>query len=779
MRRPLLAYLAPLALLVAVAVVPLATGARTLVLRDVFNTHLALRATLADGLRSGRLPLIDPARAGGQPLAGNPNAVPFYPDNLLLLVASDLWQLNAHFWLHWLVALASAYWLGRAWGLQREGAIGVGAAYAFSGFFLSQLNLYNAVAPVALAPALAAAMLETEAPATRRRGLLLTGALLGLLLVGGDPILALLALGAALALALSRHGRKLPWPRVALALGCGVLLAMPQIVELARILPESYRGYWGYGAAAQSRTAADPRAVIDLVLPLFFGRPDRGLVWGTEYFGGFPPLYFSLAPGWIVLLLAAGGITRERRSLVALALVVAGLACAFSGGTPWGGWLAALPAGGVFRFPVKLALLAALGGSLLAGLGLERALAGGARRRLSAGLVAATVAGFGLWLLLSAAPARALAGFTGLFAQGLPLPALDAERTRWAGITLLATLFVAGALAAWRGFPRTAAGAALVALHAASQLVLLAPLVPTDDAAPYRRRPAIADRLPAGSRLAHGGVLDLFGPGWERVAPGDRATVRLLRRAREELQPFAGRPLGFAYELDIAPDGLDAFVTHAVARGMKGFSDGQRLGVLEALGVDRLLLYRDLARDTAERAVLEATVATAGSETRIYRLERTLPEVALLGAVRYAPTMNDALGRIFDPRFDPRAEALVAGSGEPRQAPAGSVTVRHDEPERIELETESEQAGVLVLRRAHLAIWRAEIDGVEVATQIAQLTRLAVEVPAGRHRVRFWIGRSPLAAAGAAALAGLLGLLLLASRSGRPGSRVLASRPPA
>ncbi len=215
LRRPLVAFLAPLALLVAVAVAPLATGARTLVLRDVFNTHLALRATLADGLRAGTLPLIDPARAGGQPLAGNPNAVPFYPDNLLLLVASDLWQLNAHFWLHWIVALAAAHWLGRAWGLGREGAICVGAAYAFSGFFLSQLNLYNAVAPVALAPALAAAMLETEAPATRRRGLLLTGVLLGLLLVGGDPILALLALAAALALALSRHGRKLPWPAVA------------------------------------------------------------------------------------------------------------------------------------------------------------------------------------------------------------------------------------------------------------------------------------------------------------------------------------------------------------------------------------------------------------------------------------------------------------------------------------------------------------------------------------------------------------------------------------
>ena len=52
------------------------------------------------------------------------------------------------------------------------------AAYAFSGYFASQLNLYNTVAAAALAPALVAALLETapaKSPSVRRRGLLFSG----------------------------------------------------------------------------------------------------------------------------------------------------------------------------------------------------------------------------------------------------------------------------------------------------------------------------------------------------------------------------------------------------------------------------------------------------------------------------------------------------------------------------------------------------------------------------------------------------------------------------
>lgn len=159
MKRIAPLFVLPAILAIAVAIAPLVTGRDTLYLRDVLNTHLEMKVAQAEAMREGRVPLIDPYRAGGQPLAGNPNAVPFYPDNLLYLVSSVLWALNAHFWLHWLVAPFAMYWLAREWDLEPEAAWSAGVVYALSGYFVSQLTFLNLVVVTALAPALAASAL--------------------------------------------------------------------------------------------------------------------------------------------------------------------------------------------------------------------------------------------------------------------------------------------------------------------------------------------------------------------------------------------------------------------------------------------------------------------------------------------------------------------------------------------------------------------------------------------------------------------------------------------
>ena len=115
-------YVLPTVLLLLAAALPLISGGETLFLRDLFNTHLEMKWVQAEAMREGRLPLIDPYRAGGQPHLGNPNTVPLYPDNLLYLVAPLFWAFNAHLWLHLLLAPAAFYALARAWGLEREPA---------------------------------------------------------------------------------------------------------------------------------------------------------------------------------------------------------------------------------------------------------------------------------------------------------------------------------------------------------------------------------------------------------------------------------------------------------------------------------------------------------------------------------------------------------------------------------------------------------------------------------------------------------------------------------
>ncbi|MGH9464785.1 MAG: hypothetical protein ACRD0X_04015, partial [Thermoanaerobaculia bacterium] len=245
-RRSLLLYALPALVLLLVTVWPLVAGGRTLYLRDVLNTHFGMKWYQAEAMKAGHLPLVDPTRAGGQAHLGNPNTVPLYPDNVLYFLTDAFWALNAHFWLHLLLAPVAAYWMARAWGLRREAAWVTAVCYAGSGYFLSTLNLYNLVAPAALAPALVAAALRLGEWERRRSAFVALAVVWALVVFGGDPMTAVVALVLALAAAVVRHGRRYPWRWAAGSLAVGTLLSAPQWVEFLHILGLSFRGYWGF-----------------------------------------------------------------------------------------------------------------------------------------------------------------------------------------------------------------------------------------------------------------------------------------------------------------------------------------------------------------------------------------------------------------------------------------------------------------------------------------------------------------------------------------------------
>jgi hypothetical protein len=276
--------------------------------------------------------------------------------------------------------------------------------------------------------------------------------------------------------------------------------------------------------------------------------------------------------------------------------------------------------------------------------------------------------------------------------------------------------------------------------------------------------------------LVHGGINNLFGPGYSHVDPADMPDDRYLwleRRARDEMFGFAGMLAGRRYEFNAAPEGLDHFVVLAVLDGMERFSDSRRLPILRATGADRLLLTRPLDPPDAGGARLLLERPGYGRTLFVYEVPSPLPAATLAGHVVFAPHMNAALEAVWAPGFDPATTAVVAGTGTHRPGPPGTVRIVRDEREAIELEVDSTAGGYLVLRRAYLPIWRATVDGGAARPVIAQITRLAVEVPPGAHRVRFGISRTPLRLAGGVSLLALAGLVVLSRvrpRSGEPGS---------
>ena len=153
-----------------------------------------------------------------------------------------------------------------------------------------------------------------------------------------------------------------------------------------------------------------------------------------------------------------------------------------------------------------------------------------------------------------------------------------------------------------------------------------------------------------------------------------------------------------------------------------------------------------------------------------------------------APHLNGALSRLLDPRFDPLQAAVLPGpesptsgsreSGSPQPGSSGSappglgppltgaggrVEVVAAGPESLRLEVEAAGPGALVVRRAHLPIWRAEVDGRPAPVVAANIHHLGVELEAGSHSVRLWVDRRPLWLAGLVALIAGVVILLLAA----------------
>ncbi len=683
-RRFALLYVAPTLALLGVAALPLAGGDRTLYLRDVFNTHLEMKWVQAAAWRSGEPALVDPYRDGGQPLLGNPNSVPLYPDNLLYLVASPFWALNAHFWLHLLLAPFSAFWLARAWGLSREAAWAAGVCYAGSGYFLSSLNLYNLVAGAALAPALAAAALGAGGARGRgwRRGWAALAVLWALMLLGGDPMTAVVALVLALSAAAARHGwRRAGWSRLAAGTMVGTLVAVPQIVEFARILPLSFRAVAGYSPAAATAASWPPAAAAEWLLPFLFGRPDLGF-WGWRQHGGDLPLFLTLYPGLLALVLvAAAGRPRVRAAAWAWVVAAAGLFLALGRHNPAVGWLLALPGADLLRLPVKFWPLVAVGGSLLCGLGFQRLLRGPGRRPLGRALGLLAVLYAVAWLALTLAPAAAEEALGPWLPAGAAPGLAAAERLRWAGLCLislaaLGVLAIVVRLGAGRrtglrgGRLGSPALAALLPVHLGLQLFLLRPVLATDELAPYLEPPALLAAVPASALVAHGPASGLFGS--VRLPAAGQPDARLLwleRRAFAELHPAAGILWGRRYAFHPSPEGLDAFLTRATAQSFAALDDAARLRLLAASGVDLLLLDRELEASTADLARLEHVHQPPdGDPILVYRLPAALPEVHFVGEVLRAPHLNAALTWITAPGFDPWTTAVFPVSGQKNES---------------------------------------------------------------------------------------------------------------
>jgi hypothetical protein len=224
------------------------------------------------------------------------------------------------------------------------------------------------------------------------------------------------------------------------------------------------------------------------------------------------------------------------------------------------------------------------------------------------------------------------------------------------------------------------------------------------------------------------------------------------------LSPFALVRHGYHAELTSSPEGLDAFVTRAATQAVAQLDDPRRLRLLAASGVEYLILSRPLSPAAEGSADLVWRESVAGAPLHVYRVVDSVAAVRFAGTVRRAPYLNDALVRLVDPGFDRRVETVIAGQGSISTGSVGEVVSATARAERLTARVEAMGPGALVWQRAPLPIYRAWVDGEPAPIVVADLHRLAVELPAGVHEVEIAVDRRPFVRACIAALLGLAAL---------------------
>jgi hypothetical protein len=664
--------------------IPLALGHRTLYFRDVFTTHLPLKAFGAAELREGRIPVFNPTWGLGQPFRGNPNVLPFYPGNLLYLVLPFWSAFNLHYALHWLLAALAMYALARGMGQGPAGALVAGITYAGSGWILTGLSFYNLLAVSAWWP-----LVMLGAARADRRGMALGGIACGLALLAGEPVTTVLGLVPLLLVALQRHGLRRGLLRV-LGIGAiGLVMALPQIVATARILGFTSRGALGAAGIGAGRFHLGPARLLELIVPYPFGLPwDLGKAgyWPWDDQPGLPYI-LTLHIGIVGLWLALLGV-RRARGWAGLAL--AGIVLAWAGAL--GGDALVVLSRGLVRYPEKLLFWFALAAALLVGWGLERALES-ARAWKTAYLAT------GIMVLLSLAVFAAGSRLAGWLAEGRVDPDYFSEAPKahveiWSSGLLVAwNLLGVAAIAA-----RRRSGAGLAAAQLLS-LVFLGGLVMTAPVADFGPSPWMRT-VPAGSRVVPAGP---SGP------LSDPSYLTLMRISAANLGPAPGVLQGLSYPLAPDLDGLYSPLSALVLMHQPDLDANGRANWMRTLGVDWVVLDGRLHHvpNPAPAAWWPRSASAASSPAEAFRFVSLSP--------------------------DPVAD-VIADRQVPHQ-PGATVRLLSETPDEIEIEVMG-GGGLLVLRRAFQPLYQASAEGKTLPTLAVNLSLLGVQVPPGAHRVR-------------------------------------------
>jgi hypothetical protein len=734
---------------------------KTMAYRDTAALYGPTRGLVTEALREGRLPLWNPFEGTGKPLFAEGIHGVLHPLSLLA-AAVDPGGVDLLVALYLVAAALGAAVLARELGLGRPQALVAGLAFGLSGFVVSMAGNLVFLAGAASMPWQVAALAAAGRGA--RLGVPLAALATAVTAFSGDAQVAAVSALLGAALAAERGG----WRGAGRAAGgtvLGVLLAAVQIVPTLAAVGLSARS--GGLQDLEGRVFAfSPWRLPELAVPGLFVRFDAIDSPSVYRWLGGPadaaydlPFAASVHVGVPVLALAASAPLRDRRVRVLAAAAAASLWLALGHFAGARQALGGIPIWGLFRYAEKLVAPLGLALALLAAFGARGAAgAGPDRRRVAVAALACVAVALGVLGVASALPAPpepARAMLVGNVLAGLPLTALGA-----------AAIVAATWLPPARGL-RGAGACAAVAVALVAALPSARLLLPRE---PCRTWPGALAAEPPGPRL--------IVPYLSTIVPHASFGERAPSGGEVMIHDECGRArLGMPAEA--VRDRVGTFWSY-------GGLGSRRLSLLVSTLPDGgaassrwfSVTHVSVIEPSDDREAALGRLATAGGTLVAEDPEYPLALFAVphLPWARFAPAVKvvggpEAAAGAFAAVVASGADVAVVESGAPVPAGRGTVRSVSRRPERVDVEVDALEEGLLVVNDAWWPGWTARVDGRAAPVLATNVISRGVVVPQGRHVVTMEYAPPELAAGAALSLLGVAACAALAAVEARRGAR--------
>ena len=259
--------------------------------RDLLPYGLPMEKMVHDACARGRLPVWSEDISGGRPLLANPNSGALYPLRPLLSQLPFPLAMRVFPVLQWVIAGVGMVLLLQSLAVSRSAAWLGAATYVFSGVMVSEVFYLPNAPSAALQPWVLWSVARPAAGLGRKA--VPIGVVFGLLFLLGDAVAVLIALLVSLlwiALEAARAERLRHAGALLLGLVLGGLLAAPQIVATALLVPETHRAVTGIPLREALAFTLSPWRLVELVVPYPFGdfwTLDDPAAWGSTVFRGY------------------------------------------------------------------------------------------------------------------------------------------------------------------------------------------------------------------------------------------------------------------------------------------------------------------------------------------------------------------------------------------------------------------------------------------------------------------------------------------------------------